>query len=92
MNMKKDILDKVLKILNANIEKTEITSEQMEDDLTALGMDSITFIRIIVAVEEEFDIEIPDEKILIIEMNTVSKIVNIISSISVPYKTDTIGE
>lgn len=90
--MKKDILDKVLKILNANIEKTEITSEQMEDDLTALGMDSITFIRIIVAVEEEFDIEIPDEKILIIEMNTVSKIVNIISSISVPYKTDTIGE
>lgn len=90
--MKKDIVDKVLIILNANIEKTEITSEQMEDDLTALGMDSITFIRIIVAVEEEFDIEIPDEKILIIEMNTVSKIVNIISSILVPYKTDTYGE
>ena len=43
--MREDILDKVLKVLNANLENTEITFEQIEDDLSALGMDSIEFIR-----------------------------------------------
>lgn len=46
--MREDILDKVLKVLNANLENTEITFEQTEDDLSALGMDSIVFIRVVV--------------------------------------------
>lgn len=79
--MKKDIVDKVLKILNANIEKTEITSEQMEDDLSTLGIDSITFIRVIVALEEAFDIEIPDEYLLLTEMNTISKMADVVSAV-----------
>ena len=58
--MRKDILDKVLKVLNTNLENTEITFEQTEDDLSALGMDSIAFIRVVVALEEAFDIEIPE--------------------------------
>ena len=77
--MREDILDKVLKVLNANLENTEITFEQTEDDLSTLGMDSITFIRIIVALEEAFDIEIPDEKLLLSEMNTISKMMAVIS-------------
>lgn len=41
-----------------------------------------------VALEEEFDIEIPDEKLLLAE-NTVSKITDVISSIlKVPYEAD----
>ena len=42
--MREDIINKVLQIINANIENTEITFEQTEDDLSALGMDSIVFI------------------------------------------------
>ena len=79
--MREDILDKVLKVLNANLENTEITFEQTEDDLSALGMDSIVFIRVVVALEEAFDIEIPDEKLSLNEMNTIAKIMDVISSI-----------
>ena len=44
-------------------------------------MDSITFIKIIVAVEEEFECEIPDSKLLLGEMNTVNKIVQVLNDI-----------
>ena len=78
--MREDIINKVLQIFNANIENTEITFGQTEDDLSALGMDSITFIRVIVALEEAYDIEIPDEYLLLTEMNTLSKMTDVISA------------
>ena len=89
--MREDILDKVLKVLNANLENTEITFEQTEDDLSALGMDSIVFIRVIVAFEEAFDIEIPDEYLLITEMNTLSKMTDVISTV-LDHQNSVIGE
>lgn len=89
--MREDILDKVLIVLNANLEHTEITFEQTEDDLSALGMDSITFIRIIVALEEAFDIEIPDEKLFLTEMNTISKMMEVISAV-LDHQNNAIGE
>lgn len=79
--MREDILDKVLKVLNANMENTEITFEQTEDDLSALGMDSIVFIRVVVALEEAFDIEIPDEYLLLTKMKTISKMTDVISAV-----------
>ena len=89
--MREDILDKVLKVLNANLENTEITFEQTEDDLSALGMDSIVFIRLVVALEEAFDIEIPDEYLLITEMNTLSKMTDVISTV-LDHQNSVIGE
>ena len=44
-------------------------------------MDSITFIQIVVALEEEFECEIPDEKLLITEMDTVQKMLDVLQSI-----------
>ena len=89
--MREDIINKVLQIFNANIENTEITFGQTEDDLSALGMDSITFIRVIVALEEAFDIEIPDEKLLLTEMNTISKMTEVISAVF-DHQNNAIGE
>ena len=89
--MREDILDKVLKVLNTNLENTEITFEQTEDDLSALGMDSLLFIRVIVALEEAFDIEIPDEYLLITEMNTLSKMKEVISAV-LDHQNNAIGE
>ena len=89
--MREDILDKVLKVLNANLENTEITFEQTEDDLSALGMDSIVFIRVVVALEEAFDIEITDEYLLITEMNTLSKMTDVISTV-LDHQNSVIGE
>lgn len=89
--MREDILDKVLKVLNENIENTELSSKQIEEDLSTLGMDSITFIRVVVALEEAFDIEIPDEKLLLTEMNTISKMTEVISAV-LDHQNNAIGE
>ena len=59
----------------------EITEDKFGEDLSELGMDSITFIKIIVALEEEFECEVPDSKLLISEMNTVNKIVQVLKDV-----------
>ena len=79
--MKEITVEKVVEILNANIENAEVTEDKLDEDLSELGMDSITFIKIIVAVEEEFECEIPDSKLLLGEMNTVNKIVQVLNDI-----------
>ena len=63
------------------MENSPILSNQLEEDLSLLGMDSIIFISVVIALEEEFDIEIPDEKLTLNEMNTIAKIMDVISSI-----------
>lgn len=78
--MKDVTVEKVLHILNENIETAEITLKNLEDDLSSIGMDSIGFVNIIVSLEEEFDCEIPDSKLLISEMNTVQKIIDILNT------------
>ena len=79
--MKKIAVNQVVEILNANIEDSPITTDELDTSLMDLGMDSITFIQVIVALEEEFECEIPDEKIMISEMDTVQKIINILQSL-----------
>ena len=70
----------VLDIINRS-DKIEGSQEQLKDSLPELGMDSITFIQIVVALEEEFECEIPDEKLLITEMDTVQKMLDVLQSI-----------
>ena len=59
----------ILNVINTVLEKP-LSQDQAEVELSTIGVDSIIFIRIIVALEETFEIEIPDEKLLITEMNT----------------------
>ena len=77
MNNLENIQRTVIEIINNNMENA-ILENQIDDDLSQLGMDSINFIRIVVALEEVFDIEIPDEYLLITEMNTITKMVQVI--------------
>ena len=81
--MKEITIEKVIEILNANIENAEVTKDKLDEDLFELGMDSITFIKIVVTLEEEFKCEIPDSKLLIGEMNTVNKIIQVLNDIEV---------
>lgn len=74
--MKKVNIAEVLSIINTNIKEMEITYEKQNDDLFQLGMDSVVFIKIIVALEENFECEIPDSKLLLTELNTVEKIMS----------------
>ena len=76
--MKKITINSILSIINENVENVEITTRQIDEDLSLLGMDSVKFIRIIVALEETFQIEISDENLLITEMGTVNKMLSVV--------------
>lgn len=58
-----------------------ISSKQLDENLPNLGMDSISFIQIIVGLEEAFDCEIPDSKLLISEMDTVQKMFDVLQEL-----------
>lgn len=62
-------------------DKYNITSDMFDTNLIDLGMDSIKFIHLIVALEEEFECEIPDSKILIPEMDTIEKIIGVLQTL-----------
>lgn len=78
MNNMENIQEKILEIINDKIENG-VSKNQVDDDLSQLGMDSLKFISIVVTLEENFDIEVPDEYLLMTEMNTVRKMVKIVS-------------
>ena len=73
-------IKKVLEILN-NVGNFGIDEAQLDDNLLDLGMDSMMFIQVIVALEEVFACEIPDSKLVIAEMNTAQKIFDILKSL-----------
>lgn len=80
--MKEVSLESILEIVKANVKNLEISLEQSDDDLSLLGMSSISFISIVVALEEAFEIEIPDEKLLITEMNTLNKMLEVVLAVT----------
>ena len=71
--------EKVLDIIKTNI-GIEIYPWQFDEDLNVIGIDSISFIQIVVALEDNFEIEIPDEKLLMEEMGTFNKITMVVAS------------
>lgn len=79
--MKDIVVDTILQIVNKNIDNAGITLDNIEDDLPSIGMDSICFVKIIVSIEEEFECEIPDSKLLISEMNTAKKIIAVLNTL-----------
>ena len=78
-------------IVNTNIENGAVTVEQYDSELSKLGMDSIQFIRSIVSLEQEFEYEVPDSKLLLTEMNTISKMTDVISAV-LDNQNNSIGE
>ena len=77
-------IDSIISIINvamkeSNKDSIAVTKEQADEDLATFGMDSLLFIRIIVALEAAFEIEYPDEFLLIAESNTINKLVSIVS-------------
>lgn len=80
--MKEVTINGVITILNACLDDFQITQKQMNEDLSTLGMDSMTFIKIVVLLEEKFECEIPDSKLMITEMNTAQKIFDTLKGLS----------
>lgn len=75
----KAIIDGILDIINENIENANIKHDQLDEDLSQRGMDSIKFISIVIALETAFEIEYPDDFLLITQSNTLKKLADIVS-------------
>ena len=73
--------EKILKIVNDYFRGEKLTTDDYEKDLLTLGLDSIGFVKVIISVEETFDCELPDDYLLLTEMNTINKIFDVILSI-----------
>jgi len=74
-------LSEILNIINQVLETSEITERDINEDLSILGISSIMFISIVIAIEEKYSIEIPDEYLLFTEIGTVNKILDIVTSV-----------
>nr|WP_296457494.1 acyl carrier protein [uncultured Acetatifactor sp.] len=73
-----DTCTKIVGILGGYLENVEWDSIGYDTDLTGYGMDSIVFIQMIVNIEEQFGIEIPDEYLLVEKMNTINKLADVV--------------
>lgn len=78
--MKEVTVEGVLRVINL-LDNIEVSAEQLDESLPDLGMDSISFIQIVVGLEESFDCEIPDSKLLISEMDTVQKMLDVLQEL-----------
>ncbi|TAH75125.1 MAG: hypothetical protein EWM47_00165 [Anaerolineaceae bacterium] len=79
MNEISYVLDKILEIVNENVENLKLTPDQYNADLSLLGMDSIKFITIVINLEQVFGIEIPDEYLLVTELGSINKMKSVVS-------------
>ena len=74
-------VEDVLQIINKTDENLNIKRDQIGENLLDLGLDSIKFIQMVVAIEEAFDCEIPDSKLIMSEMDTVEKIMAVLTEL-----------
>jgi len=74
-----DLKSKIREIV-LSVESIIAASEEIADetDLREIGIDSIDFISIIVEIEEQFGILIPDDKLVITQAGTIEKLCNIV--------------
>jgi acyl carrier protein len=68
------LIEIIKEVISQTIPEIELSNENLEDNLQQLGMNSFEFIRIVVLLEEKFGVEIPDEYLLISQMNTIKQI------------------
>jgi len=64
----------IIDIVNSTQKETVLFEHNKHLTFQMLSIESISFIRIIIALEEHFDCEFPDSKLIYSEMDSVEKI------------------
>ena len=73
-----DMCVQIAGIIESYVNDLELDENLYETNLAELGINSIAFIQTIVEMEDRFQIEIPDEYLLISERDTVYKMASIV--------------
>lgn len=87
---KSEIKTKILEILNHLFQNSGVDTEVIEyvDFIDDLGMDSIGFISLIVELETEFNIQIPDEWLLVDKFREYSSVFSAVEELILQKETD----
>ena len=87
---KSEIKVKILEILSILFQNSGVDTDVLEyvDLIDDLGMDSVNFISLIVELEAEFDIQIPDEWLLIDKFRECSSILSAVEELIVQKETE----
>lgn len=72
---------RIIQLINKSLKEVSVTENMENIDLGAIGLDSLTFVQLIVNIEDEFNCKIPDSKLILSQMNTVNKIFDILSNL-----------
>lgn len=78
----RELTEQIIEIINTVFTARDISNlniSNVDSEQSNIDIDSITFISVVIALEEAFKIVIPDEKLLITEMNTISKMKDVVS-------------
>ncbi len=79
--MQNSIEKKVREIIKNYVETNiDILTMPIDESLFNVGMDSVSVIRIIVELEDEFDFEVEDDELATIDLTTIEKIIEYIES------------
>jgi len=74
--------NEIREILFDTITATEFTDKiTVETNLQDVGIDSISFVCLIIKIEELFDIEFPDDKLVMSEAGTIKELCEVVDSI-----------
>ncbi len=77
-----DIQKRAFEVIVSNLSE-KVTDISLEMDFKSIGLDSITFIKIVVKLEGEFDFEFDDDMLLITKFPTVKSIVEYVESMAI---------
>ena len=74
--------NKIREIIAANVKTTEpIDTYDANKYLQNIGMDSLAFIRVVIAIEDVFDMEFPSDKLIVAESGTISQLCKVVDSV-----------
>ena len=72
----------IINIINKNIHLSNLTGKiDIDTNLCDLGFDSISFIRVIIEIEDKFNIEFPEENLTLSKLSTIRNLCNCLDEI-----------
>ncbi|NMM54557.1 acyl carrier protein [Paenibacillus aquistagni] len=80
METKDELRQRVIDLLKNNVDDPSLLDEcGLDEDLSSLGINSLTFIKLVIATEMEFGVSWSDEDLDFRNFSTINQIMNYIS-------------
>ncbi len=84
MEKRDDRFEKILELVKKTISLTIDESEINENtELVEIGMDSIAFVSLIAEIEDYYEVEFPEEKLIIENSSTIAKLIDTLDFLGV---------